>query len=310
MSVVKLLETIESKYGTVELWDFSKANLSEQNRINAITNVASICYQNPKAINSDSLYNRLMAESIGLPSSSFEFVPVLISESDYWNKVECPLLECPLLDTMCINNPLTMYGEWVMENDKSYLITNYRAVLYTKELYPDIDLTDHFNTESECEIISKHFNVFKFKVDSNTRTQMIRHRVIWQELSRRYVDSKRVPFEFYISEKLSQVVSSYIHTNEDGHTQRLNFTTEDIHRICENHYNTARNNGVKPEEARRIIPQSMTTTLWCGMHNRSLLNFLKLRTKDSAQVEIRNISKDMNTLLSRHNKVNIELDVS
>ena len=51
----------------VEQWDFSRANLNEENRINAITQVASICYQNPKAIGSESLYNRLLAESKGLP---------------------------------------------------------------------------------------------------------------------------------------------------------------------------------------------------------------------------------------------------
>ena len=45
----------------VENWDFSRANLSNENRIHAITLIASICYQNPKALNSDSLYNRLMA---------------------------------------------------------------------------------------------------------------------------------------------------------------------------------------------------------------------------------------------------------
>ena len=68
--------------GFVENWDFSRANLNEENRILAITQVASICYQNPKALGSESLYNRLAAESKGLPSSSFEFVPVLLTEEE------------------------------------------------------------------------------------------------------------------------------------------------------------------------------------------------------------------------------------
>ena len=50
----------------VEQYDFSTANMSEENRIKAITQVA-ICYQNPKAVGSESLYNRLLAESKGLP---------------------------------------------------------------------------------------------------------------------------------------------------------------------------------------------------------------------------------------------------
>ena len=50
----------------VESWDFSRTNLNEGNRILAITQVASICYQSPKALGSESLYNRLMSESQGL----------------------------------------------------------------------------------------------------------------------------------------------------------------------------------------------------------------------------------------------------
>ena len=68
--------------GFVEQYDFSTANLSEENRIKAITQVASICYQNPKALGSESLYNRLMAESMGLPSSSFEMCPILLTEEE------------------------------------------------------------------------------------------------------------------------------------------------------------------------------------------------------------------------------------
>ena len=68
----------------VEQYDFSQANMSEENRIKAITSVASICYQNPKAIGSESLYNRLLAESKGLPSSSAEFVPVLLTEEEVY----------------------------------------------------------------------------------------------------------------------------------------------------------------------------------------------------------------------------------
>ena len=68
--------------GFVENWHFSTANLSEENRIKAITQVASICYQNPKAVGSESLYNRLLAESQGLPSSSFEMCPILLTEEE------------------------------------------------------------------------------------------------------------------------------------------------------------------------------------------------------------------------------------
>ena len=152
----------------IQQWNFSRANLNEKSRIEAITLIASICYQNPKALNSDSLYNRLMAESSGLPSSSFEFVPMLFKYEELkqyiWKESDVTIEDTNMLK----------YGEKV-ENGK-YLLTNFRAVIYDKEKF-GIDLTKHFNTEEECEIIAKHFKVFKAHIDLPTFGQMVRHRV-------------------------------------------------------------------------------------------------------------------------------------
>ena len=187
--MIELINKKENIFGDniafVEQWDFSRANLNEENRIKAITQVASICYQNPKALNSTSLYNRLLAESIGLPSSSFEMCPMLfeqkkITELYFSRKI-----------FVSENNDITKFGEWV--EDGKYLLTNFRAVTYLFEK-TGIDLRNHFNTPKECEIIKQYFKVFLFKVDFPTRSQMVRHRVNWQELSRRYVSGKRVPF--------------------------------------------------------------------------------------------------------------------
>ena len=67
--------------GSVEAWDFSLANSSYESRVYFVTKVASICYGNPKALSSISLFDRLQAEAAGLPSSSYEFVPVLLTEA-------------------------------------------------------------------------------------------------------------------------------------------------------------------------------------------------------------------------------------
>ena len=177
---------LNDNIGFVENWDFSKANLNEENRILAITQVASICYQNPKALGRESLYNRLMAESMGLPSSSFEFVPVLL---DYENPMHQEILKLEYSNCK-------KFGENL---DDKYLLTNYRALVYDFENLKDefsFDIRTIFNTEQECNIIKDYFKVFLYKVDLPTRSQMVRHRISWQELSRRYVSGKRVPFEF------------------------------------------------------------------------------------------------------------------
>ena len=67
--------------GSVEAWDFSLANTSYESRVHFVSKIASVCYQSPKALGSISLFDRLQAEAAGLPSSSYEFVPVLLTEA-------------------------------------------------------------------------------------------------------------------------------------------------------------------------------------------------------------------------------------
>ena len=280
----------------VEKWNFSRANLNEKNRIMAITQVASICYQSPKSLGSESLYNRLAAESMGLPSSSFEFVPVLL---DPWNSEAKKILEDQ-------RSNVRKFGEWIkfinLETGKEQeaLLTNYRAIYYDyetrvkliREWYTGrVDspenadaliehekvlkhlYLDFFNTEDECEIMARHFSVFLYKVDFPTRSQMVRHRANIQELSRRYVSGKRVPFEFYVSEKMKDI------TSEAGDTQK-------ILDICLEHYYKALEDGVKPQEARRIIPQAGYTELWMAFQPTQLANYFRLRDDSHAQWEI------------------------
>ena len=254
----------------VENWDFSKANLNEENRILAITQVASICYQNPKALGSESLYNRLMAESMGLPSSSFEFVPVLL---DYENPMHQEILKLEYSNCK-------KFGENL---DDKYLLTNYRALVYDFENLKDefsFDIRTIFNTEQECNIIKDYFKVFLYKVDLPTRSQMVRHRISWQELSRRYVSGKRVPFEFYVSDKLkdNQKVLDLIKQSEELYFELLEA-------------------GVKPQEARRVIPQMGYTQIWGAFIPKQLDNYFKLRLDEHAQWEIRQTAIAMKELI-------------
>ena len=284
--------------GFVEHYDFSQANMSEKHRIHAISAVASICYQNPKAINSESLYNRLLAESKGLPSSSAEFVPVLFNYqwiSEYFFNMSDMILE---------DSNILKYGEILYLNDKKYLLTNYRALIYDVEnIGLDRDILKHFNTPEECEIIKQHFKVFLYKVDLPTRSQMVRHRISWQELSRRYVSGKRVPFEFYISEKMKGLESEHEDYYMDGMSDfETDFTnthsTEKLIEMCIEHYYQALEKGVKPQEARRIIPQAAYTQIWGAFMPKQLDNYFKLRLDESSQWEIRQTAIAMQELIN------------
>lgn len=265
----------------LEYYNFSKANMSNASRLDVITLIASICYQSPKAHGSESLYNRLMAESGGLPSSSFEFVPILLTQEEvtslYFNR------------TLLVsdNNPLTKYGEWI-ENRK-YLLTNFRAVVFLFEEF-GIDLRDRFNTETECAIIAKHFKVFKMKADMPTFGQAVRHRVNWQVLSRRYVSGTRVPFDFYIAEQMKKVTSTVGYSDI---STGVTVGTRDIITICLEHYKAALKAGVKPQVARGIIPQCAYTVAWCAMQPKQFNSFINLRSDTHAQWEINQLSDAM-----------------
>jgi thymidylate synthase (FAD) len=264
--------------GYLEAYDFSRANTSEASRIACISTVASVCYGNPKAAGSISLYNRLANESAGLPSSSFEFVPVLlhsskIAELEYFYKSSIK------------------FGEYIIEDSQNYLLTNLRALIADVGAKAD----QYFNTEEECAIIAKHHKVFKAKIDIATRTQYIRHRVSWQELSRRYVSGNRAPFEFYVSPKLKVSIDSDIgYTGGEGMGTNWVIPQRHIEHSVQL-YDAAIANGVKPEEARRILPQAMYTTIWSAWLPSQLESFYTLRLDSHAQSEIRELAKAMKT---------------
>lgn len=283
----------------VHQYDFSRSNLNDESRIEAITTVASICYDNPNAVGKESLYNRLKAEAIGLPSSSFEFVPVLLTVEKF--KIISGVaraydLRHSELPTTTLN--IGRYGEWILEKGENYLLTNYRAILHDWEkIYEDSqeDFTQWFNTEDEAKIIKKHSKSFLYKMDLSTSKQHNRHRVSLQELSRRYVSGKKTAFEFYTSEKMKDVKTQI----SDIEGVRDFYSTEYITAICIEHYFNAISNGVTAQEARRILPQSMYTTIWSAFLPFQLSNYLALRDDLHAQEEIRWLAQAMKRLLAK-----------
>ena len=275
--------------GFVEHYDFSRANSSYEARVQAITKVASICYANPKSLGSISLFDRLQAESGGLPSSSYEFIPVLLDKQQAMQI---------LADSMSLHPedvPIIKFGTWLSNNN--HLLTNLRALI--EMVGPEASLNYLNTSEEEIQIIRDNFKVFLFNVDLSTRAQMVRHRVSWQELSRRYVSGTKSPFEFYTSKKLDNLVSYMQDNNRLTYSStELSVSTDDIIDICLNHYNSAIASGVKPEEARRILPQAMMTQIWGAFQPSQLDNWFKLRLGKHAQLEIRCVAQAMQELIN------------
>ena len=269
----------------IKEYDFSKANSSHNSRLNAVTEVATVCYASPDKIGSQGLYDRLANEDIGIPSSAFAFIPVLMDENIMNNFIFDVAVEDEV-----IPDYLT-FGEIITYNNKKYLLTNLRALLqdlgWTTDYKKAEKLSEkYFNTsEEDIEIIKKFYKVYKVKMDIATSKQWNRHNFHLQELSRRYVSGKKVPFDFYVDEKMQKITSVNDITEYTG-----NYTTQEVIDICMNHYYASLEQGVKPQDARRIIPQGAYTEIWTGMMPRVLDNMLKLRTKPKTQWEFRQLA--------------------
>jgi len=277
------IDLYQDGIGYVEDFDFSRANMTEKSRIDYVQQVASICYNSPaKVFDEDTgkgkvLYDKLLRESLGLPSSSFEFVPVLLhisNEDDVYKHSVSRLLNLVGADSGVGLN-IFKYGEIV--EDGKVLITNLRALI------ADVGYSaDHFyNTdEGDIALIKKHFKVFKSKIPLFTARQFMRHRCSWQELSRRYVSNKKQEFEFYISPKLD--------------SDAIEFHCK----FCVQQYNRAIEQEVLPQDARQILPQSMYTEMWSAWYPSQLQSMIDLRTAKSTQTEFRALARGIKTLVN------------
>ena len=258
--------------GFVELHDFSRANIDNKSRINAITKVASICVGKDEATKPEKLFKRLSSESGMLPSSSFEFCPICLNMS----QIEHVVNDIDDTNSTYIAH-VAKYGELI--NNGEYLLTNLRALIYDVGL--DNSLNSYYSEPNEIQIIKDNFFVFKMKIPIFVARQLMRHRVSYQELSRRFVSGSKLPFEFYEPDERMREMNDRLMLE----------------------YNKLLKQGYKSELARIVLPQSLYTTIWSAWNKSQLDNFFKLRIDKHAQQEIRVLAENMRELiLSNENK--------
>lgn len=292
-SIRENLNVLGDGIGYIKEYDFSTANTSHQSRLNTVTLISSVCYNKPDVVGSQKLYDRLAVEGAGIPSSAFSFVPVLLSSE----KMEqlFTIMDTHNLLTQKIPDVLT-FGEVVEGSleDSPVVLTNLRALLqdlgWTVNFKMAQTLSEEFFNTSEEDLakIKKYYKVYQVNIDMSTSKQFIRHNFHLQELSRRYVSAKKLPFTFYVSDKMRDVTSV-----NDITGSSIELTTNQVINLCMNHYYAALEQGVAPQEARRIIPQCVYTTIWAGVTPRVLDNLLKLRTSAGTQWEFRQLANQI-----------------
>jgi thymidylate synthase (FAD) len=121
---------------------------------------------------------------------------------------------------------------------------------------------------------------FKIVTDRAVSHELVRHRIAsYSQESQRYCAYK---------EDVSFVRPHWV---EDGQKGNLTWLSAIIG--AEKAYKSMLDLGIKPEDARGILPNATATTIVVTMNIRSLLNFFTLRTAKGAHPDMRRLAKAM-----------------
>ena len=137
---------------------------------------------------------------------------------------------------------------------------------------------------------------FLIKAPVFVARQLVKHQVglVWNEVSRRYVDSKP---EFYVPFIWRGATEN---AKQGSSEKELEFDISYLMEKAEGMYNQMIDEGIAPEMARMILPQNMMTEwYWTG----SLMAFARvcnLRNKPDSQEETRMITQQMAQHLRDH----------
>lgn len=125
---------------------------------------------------------------------------------------------------------------------------------------------------------------FTFAIEGVSRAcshQLVRHRMAsYSQQSQRYVDLSKTD--------LGYIIPPTIKVNKD-----FSKKYKEVMEMIEKEYKDLIKNGVKPEDARFILPNACQTKLVVTMNARSLLNFFRERCCLRAQWEIRELANEM-----------------
>lgn len=149
-----------------------------------------------------------------------------------------------------------------------------------------------FKRVSSC-FKSGHMSVFEhasvtFRIEGISRAcshQLVRHRVAsFSQQSQRYCKIDTHSCDWYVVPP--EIVDKWTRAEFDKCMVD-----------CAQAYRDALDDGIKPEDARYLLPESTKTTIVVTMNCRELFHFLDVRMTKQAQWEIRNLAKAMRDAL-------------
>ena len=183
-------------------------------------------------------------------------------------------------DLTVVNAARVSFGkesEWDYEESDGYSFKQHMK-LKDKKLIKYLAKHKHISPFGHC------FASFHVKAPVFVARQLVKHKFLrWNEISRRYVDSEP---EFYVPDVWRER-SADKKQGSEGVVKSSDPTliTNDLHYRALSDYQRLLREGVCPEQARMVLPQSMMTEwYWSGSLD-AFADMCKLRCKPDTQAE-------------------------
>lgn len=145
------------------------------------------------------------------------------------------------------------------------------------------------------------FAQFRITAPIFVARQLMKHQVglVWNEVSRRYVDSEP---EWWTPNTWRAKADNKKQGSSDEPVLdqvTVNYAYTDAVRHAISAYNFMLKNGVCPEQARTVLPQSILTEWYWSGTLMAFARVVKLRNAKDAQLETRAIAKDIDTHMNK-----------
>jgi thymidylate synthase (FAD) len=225
------------------------------------------------------------------------------------------MMNVELVDSMGSDLSVVNAARVSMDKESEWELIGEREV----QIYPDLpsDVQDKLAPmmidvyglkEGDKKLISylarhKHWTPFahttvslRLKAPIFVARQLGKHQVglVWNEVSRRYVDS---PPEFYLPEVWRERAENVKQGSKEEGLKEDVVGGTDLNYFCKAFYYDLLDSGVCPEQARMVLPQSMMTEwIWTG-NLVALANMCKLRLDSHTQKETRDVAQMVNDII-------------
>ena len=185
-------------------------------------------------------------------------------------------------DLTVVNAARVSFGkesDWDYEESDAYSFKQY-IKLKDRKLINYLAEHNHISPFGHC------FASFHVKAPVFVARQLVKHKFLrWNEISRRYVDDEP---EFYVPD-VWRGRSEDKKQGSEGQV-KSNFGIEYYHEKAWQAYDQLLNEGICPEQARMVLPQSMMTEwYWSGSLD-AFADMCKLRGAPDTQAETREVA--------------------